>query len=316
MAERDKFELLNDALEGTAPPEDRQVRELLAIARKLRTLPREDFKTRLKAELKEKAMATTTIQPIREGLHTITPYIITTDASRFIDFLKQAFGGEEKLRVPLPNGSIMHAEVKIGDSMIELSDGSERYPSRPAAIHIYLPDADAAYERALAAGATSLHAPVDQPYGDHEASVRDPFGNNWYIATHLGASYIPEGLRTVTPYLHLNGADRFIEFVKDAFGAEEVAVHRTGETGPIVHAKVRFGDSIVEMSEAHGQWQPLPTGLHMYVPDVDAVYERALRAGAESLSPPTDHPYGERGAGVVDPAGNKWFIATPLPVRE
>jgi PhnB protein len=81
---------------------------------------------------------------------------------------------------------------------------------------------------------------------------------------------------------------------------------------PQHHAKIRIGDSIIEMGEAHGQWQPMPTALYMYVPDVDAVYNRALEAGATSLSVPVDQPYGYRNAGVEDPFGNRWFIATPV----
>ena len=83
----------------------------------------------------------------------------------------------------------------------------------------------------------------------------------------------------------------------------------------MTHAKIRLGDTILEMGEAHGEYEPMPTGLHFYVPDVDAVYARALEAGGTSISAPIDQPYGERGAGVQDPAGNSWFLATPLGVR-
>lgn len=206
----------------------------------------------------------------------------------------------------------MHAEVKLGDSVIEFGDASEQYPGRPAAIHLYVPDTDRAYRRALAAGAASLHPVEEKPYGERSGNVQDPFGNQWYIATYHGPSHIPEGMRTVNPSLLPAGADRLIEFLKLAFDAEEVEVHREQAGGPIKHAKVRLGDTILEMGEAHGQYGPMPTGLHYYVPDVDAVYARALRAGAASIDPPSDRPYGERGAGVTDPAGNSWFIATPL----
>jgi uncharacterized glyoxalase superfamily protein PhnB len=321
MAERDPIERLNDALElreldGQAAP-DRKTRELVALARRLRDMPREVFRTKLRGQLEEKAMAATTARaaiPLREGFHSLTPYVIVPGAAQFIEFVKQAFGAEEKLRVPTPDGSrIVHAEVKIGDSMIELSDGNEQYPPRPASIHLYLPDTDAAYQRALAAGATSLHTVEEMPYGERSGSVKDPFGNHWYIATHHGPSHIPEGLRTVNSYLHPEGADRLIEFLKQAFGAQEVYVYRDQTGGPIRHAQIRLGDTILEMGEARGQYGPMPTGLHFYVADVDAVYERALRAGAISISAPADQHYGERGAGVKDPAGNSWFLATPLP---
>jgi len=283
--------------------------ELLVIARKLRHLPREEFRQRLKAELKEKAMT-----PAIAMTPTLMPYLVAQGAARLVDFMKQTFGAVEMERFQRPDGTIMHTAVRIGDSVIELGDGNEQYPPRPVALHIYVPDTDAAYQRALAAGATSLHEPVDQPYGDHEASVEDPAGNKWYIATHLqGSGYIPEGLRTVTPYLHARGTDKLIEFLKQAFGAEEAGVYREAADGPIVHAKIRVGATIIEMSEAHGPYQPMPTGLHYYVPDADTVYQRALEAGGISKSPPADQPYGERNATVLDPAGNSWFIATRLP---
>jgi len=323
MAERDPIERLNDALErgepGAPGAPDERIRALVALAGRLRFMPREEFRTQLRGQLEEKAMAATTATatlPLREGFHSLTPYIIVPGAARFIEFVKQAFGAEEKLRVPTPDGSrIMHAEVRIGDSMIELSDGNEQYPSRPASIHLYLPDTDAAYQRALAAGATSLHAVEEMPYGERSGSVKDPFGNHWYIATHHGGSHIPEGLRTVNSYLHPAGADNLIEFLKRAFRAEEVEVYREETGGPIRHAKIRLGDTILEMGEAHGQYGAMPTGLHYYVPDVDAAYRRALEAGATSIRPPADQPYGERGAGVTDPAGNSWFLATPLAAR-
>jgi len=251
--------------------------------------------------------------PVREGFHSLTPYIIVRSASQFIEFAKKVFGAEEKLRVPTQEGSrIMHAELKIGDSMIELSDGNEQYSPRPVAIHLYLPETDSVYRRALEAGATSLHPVEEMPYGERSGSVKDPFGNNWYIATHHGPSHIPEGLRTVNPYLHPVGATQLIDFLKHAFGGEEIEVYRPDAGGPVVHAKVRVGDTILEMGEAHGQYETMPTGLHFYVPDVDAAYYRALEAGATSISAPADQPYGERGASVKDPAGNSWFLATPL----
>jgi PhnB protein len=102
-----------------------------------------------------------------------------------------------------------------------------------------------------------------------------------------------------------------IDFLKQAFGAEVVARHDSAD-GVVAHAKLRIGDSIIEMGEAHGQWQPMPTAIYMFVPDADAVYRRAVGAGATSLWEPADQPYGDRNAGVQDPFGNQWFIATHI----
>src|ERR1700736_2100629 len=245
MSERESIEQLHNALEGVAAaPADRSTRDLLAIARGLRNMPREDFRTRLKADLKEKAMATAAVNFIPKGFHSVTPYLVVQGASQLIEFLKQAFGAEENLRVPRPDGTIMHAEMKIGDSIIELGDGGEQYPPRPANIHLYVEDTDAAYERALQAGATSIGQPEDRPYGDRSGGVKDAAGNNWYIATQFGPRHVPEGLRTINPYFHPQGTDKLIEFLRDAFGAEEVGVYREPVDGPIVHAKIRIGDTI------------------------------------------------------------------------
>jgi PhnB protein len=322
MPERDPIERLHDALEGRSsqdqPEPDREIRELLAIAGILRAIPRKTFRAKLRARLEERAMTanTATTIPLREGFHSLTPYIIVPGAAQFIQFMKDVFGAEEKFRVPTPEGRIMHAELKVADSMLELSDGNEQFPPRPAAIHLYVPDTDSVYQRALDAGADSLHAVEEMPYGERSGSVKDPFGNHWYIATHRGPSYIPQGLRTITPCLHPVGAGQLIEFLKQAFGAEEIEVHRAQEGGPVKHATIRLGDTILEMGEAHGPYGPMPAGLHFYVPDVDAAYHRALEAGATSISAPVDQPYGERGAGVQDPAGNSWFLATPLLRQE
>jgi uncharacterized glyoxalase superfamily protein PhnB len=297
----------------SVPPVESSLAPLVRIAADLRDLPREEFKARLKSELERKAsMATPAVTPFREGFHSLTPYLIVEGAAKLIDFLKQAFGAEEKLRVPKPDGSIMHAEVRVGGSVIELADANTQYPPRPTNLHLYVPDADAVYHRAIAAGAISTHEPVDQPYGDREAGIRDPGGNNWYIATHKAAGpaqFIPEGLRAVTIYLHPKGAVQLIDFLKRAFNAEEAARYESPE-GAIMHARVRIGDSILEMGEAHGLYQPRPTSIHFYVPDADAAYRQALAAGATSLTEPNDAPYGDRAAAVQDPQGNSWFLAT------
>ncbi|HEY6395165.1 MAG TPA: VOC family protein, partial [Candidatus Binataceae bacterium] len=250
------------------------------------------------------------VKPVPEGFHSITPYLQVEGAARLIDFLKQAFGGEQILRVTRDDGTIAHAQVRIEGSMLELADATAQYKPNPTAIWLFVGDADTVYERALKAGATSMHEPVDQDYGDREASVKDPFGNQWYIATHKpDADPLPEELRSVTPYLHPIGSAKLIDFMKNAFDAEQV-FRAQDAAGTVQHAKIRIGDSIVAMGEAHGPYQPMPPALHLYVSDTDLVYKRALAAGATSLFEPADAPYGDRAAGVTDPFGNAWYIAT------
>jgi PhnB protein len=246
---------------------------------------------------------------LHEAVRSITPYLQVEGAARLIDFMKQAFGAEERLRVPAPDGKIMHADVKIGDSIVELADTVEQYKPTPTALHVYVRDVDAVYQRALEAGAVSIQAPSDQEYGERSASVRDPLGNQWYAAAHLGPSYIPEGMRTVTPYLHPLHSGLVIDFLKQAFGAEEL-FRAQAPDGTVHHARIRIGDSLLEMGDAHGEYQPMPTAIHLHVADADAVFEQALRAGGTEFFPLKDAPYGERIGGVTDPFGNIWYIAT------
>jgi PhnB protein len=125
------------------------------------------------------------VNPIPEGYRTVTPYLVVEGAANVLDFVKQAFGAEEKFRMDTPDGKIGHAEVQIGDSIVMMGDAGAEHPAMPAMIHLYLEDCDATYERALAAGATSEREPTDQFYGDRSAGVRDSTGNLWWIATHV-----------------------------------------------------------------------------------------------------------------------------------
>lgn len=274
------------------------------------------FRARLESNLLRRARAMMETRPYqRPGLRSVTPYLISKGSARLAEFLREAFGAEEIFRMPAPDGSIMHAELRIGDSKIELSEGNEQHFPTPSCLHLYVPDARAVYERALAAGPMSVREPVEQPYGDLEASIQDPAGNWWFIATHRlePGRYLPSGLRDVTPYLMPADADAFLAFVKEALGAEEVEVHR----GPdrIVHAKVRLGDSLVEFSQGHGEWKPSPCALHFYVPDADAVWAKAVAAGATEIFPVSDQPYGDRAGGINDPQGHRWYISTWLGER-
>jgi uncharacterized glyoxalase superfamily protein PhnB len=208
----------------------------------------------------------------------------------------------------------MHAELRIGDSIVMISDSSERAKASSAMLHVYVPNVDAVYQKALKAGATSVMEPADMFYGDRSGGVKDPAGNTWYIATAKGDRYIPEGLHTVTVYLHPRRADPLITFLKRAFDAQEVARYASPD-GVIQHASVRIGDSAIEMGEAHGPYQPTPTRFYLYLPNVDAAYQRAMNAGATSIMAPKDQPQGERVAGVKDAFGNQWFMARPLDSR-
>jgi len=251
---------------------------------------------------------------IREGFHTITPYLIISGAAQWIDFVKQAFDAEEYFRAKRPDAEdvIMHAEVKIGDSMIELADANPQFPAMPSTLLLRVDDPDAVYNRALEAGATVMQPIADAPYGSRGGTVLDVAGNRLHISKPIGAGLdIFKGFRSVTPHLYAQRPVDLIEFLQRAFGGEETYRAEMPD-GSIPHAQVRIGDSIVALAGGHGAYTPMPTTLHLYVPDTDSVYEQALRAGATSLQPPADQPYGDRSAGVTDPFGNRWFIATHI----
>ena len=128
---------------------------------------------------------TMAVKPIPDGYHSITPYLVVPDAPKTIAFLKQAFGATTLFEpMKRPDGTIGHAELKIGDSPLMLSEASEQCPATQAMIHLYVPDVDATYKKALAAGATSVMEVADQFYGDRSGGVKDPAVNSWYVATH------------------------------------------------------------------------------------------------------------------------------------
>jgi PhnB protein len=122
-------------------------------------------------------------------------------------------------------------------------------------------------------------------------------------------SAIPEGFRSLTPYLIVDSAKNFLEFLKNAFGAIE-KFSMCDANGIVRHAEAHIGDSIIEFANAGAEWKAMPAGLHYYVKNSDEVYARALKAGGISLYEPASRDYGDREAGVRDPAGNFWFITT------
>jgi len=130
-------------------------------------------------------------QPIPEGTHSVTPHLVVNGGARAIDFYTAAFGAVEHSRMPLPGGKVAHAELQIGDSVIYLADefpGGARSPlslkGSPVVIHLYVKDADAAFNRAVKAGAKVKMPPMDMFWGDRYGQVTDPFGHVWSIATH------------------------------------------------------------------------------------------------------------------------------------
>jgi len=277
MPDRDRTEQLDRAIESALRGEalamgaDQELKSLAGIVQGLCHLPGENFRAALKNELLRRA-AMTISTSTAVGFRTVTPFIIHAQAPEMIDFIQKTFEAEELKR-------------KTGDC-------------------------DAAYRRALDAGAVTLMGesgrPADRPYGERSAYVQDAFGNYWYIATRLGPSAAPDR-GSVLPYLHPADARKQIDFLQRAFGAEEMMVAEAG--GRILHAAVRIGDAVVELGEPEDRAGIPTNGMFLFVEDVDTVYARALAMGATSYRPPEDQPYGMRSAIVKDPAGYLWWPA-------
>jgi len=124
------------------------------------------------------------VKPIPDGYRSVTPYLLAEDAASLLDFTHRAFGASERLRMDRADGTVGHAEIVIGDSIVMVGGSGDEWPAMPASLHLYVEDCDATYTRALEAGATSVQEPADQFYGDRSSGVRDPAGNIWWIVTH------------------------------------------------------------------------------------------------------------------------------------
>jgi PhnB protein len=133
------------------------------------------------------------VKPIPEGYHTVTPYLVLTGAAKAIDFYKKVFDATEVMRFPSPGGKIGHAEIRIGDSTVMLADDNpemgykapKAFGGSPISLLVYVPDVDKTVDRAVAAGAKVTRPVADQFYGDRTGGLEDPFGHQWYVATHI-----------------------------------------------------------------------------------------------------------------------------------
>ena len=325
------------------------VEPLVRIAAELRNLPRESFKARLKSELTGRNRMSTVAEPIAAVRTTASPRIAFRDPAKAIEFYKRALGAKENFRFQIGD-QIPHAELMIGDSPIDITGewpeggrfSAETLGNSPISISIEVPDVDAFTKHAVAEGMKLVRKPKDQFYGHRDATVQDPFGYSWGVytvkekmsveemhrrmkgmtegpegekmPTEKGPKVnpIPRGFRMVTPYLVAADGPSLIDFVKQAFAAEEMMRAETPTGG--VHGEVRIGDSMMMLGGGiPGKNFPRPPqqgALHIYVKDCDAVTKSAVAAGATLIDEPRDQEYGERSGTVKDAAGNFWYIAT------
>jgi PhnB protein len=326
---------------------DREIEPLVRIAAELRNLPNEHFRARLKSELEGKKRMSTIAEPAAAVRTTASPRIAFRDPAKAIEFYKQALGAKETFRFEV-GGQIPHAEMMIGDSTINIAGewaeggrfSAETLGNSPISLSISVPDVDAFAERAVAAGMKVILPLKDQFYGLRDVTLGDPFGYRWTIFTvkeemsveemHRRmkgmtegpeggrtqkapkVNPIPRGFRMVTPYLVAADGPALLDFVKQAFGAEETMRAETPMGG--VHGEVRIGDSMMMVGGGiPGKKFPgsLQQGaLHMYVEDADAVCAKAVTTGAELVDAVRDQEYGERSGTLKDRAGNYWYVAT------
>jgi PhnB protein len=297
---------------------------LVETAAMLRDLPAADFKARLKRDLEGKTSLSTAAKPAaaptlgkynREGFKTLSAYLRVAGGARLVDFFEKAFDAHVTSRDFTNDGRLMHADMMVQDSRLEVSDATPDAPPLPMMFILTVDDADAVYDKAIAAGAESLAAPNDSHYGDHEAGVKDPSGNEWWITTRRTSAHSPADQQAIVPGFHAHNAAQLIDFLKEAFGAED-SIRFDEPDGTVRHARLKFGDAYLTIGEAHGAYQPKPGSYRLFVRNVDYVYAQAVHAGAKSLGAPENRPYGERSATVLDPAGNRWFIATHLDMLQ
>ncbi len=125
------------------------------------------------------------VKPVPEGFHTVVPYLTVDDAGALINFIERAFDAKVTYSMKDADGTVRHAEAKVGDSMIMIGQARDQWKSRPGMLVLYVPDCDASYKKAVAAGAKVIREMADQPYGDRSGGVEDSQGNQWWISTHV-----------------------------------------------------------------------------------------------------------------------------------
>ena len=250
----------------------------------------------------------------RGGGNTISAALVVKGAAQLVDFLKRAFDAKEIHRYEWPDG--LYASMRVGESVVGVSEVSNHEWMRPmpSMIYMYVEDCDALYAQALGAGAKSISEPKDQSYGDRHGAVRDEWGNQWYIATPIKeattttskVAQLRPTFRTLTPYL-LPSMPEYVDFLKNVFDAEQTF---RADTGPgSFHAEFKIGNSMLMVGV--GSNRSMPASMIIYVPNADETYARALKAGAKPVSEIAEN-YGDRFGVVEDPAGNGWCIATYL----
>jgi uncharacterized glyoxalase superfamily protein PhnB len=251
----------------------------------------------------------------------IFPVLRYKDARGAIAWFERAFGFEKLNEYTAPDGSVAHAELRVGTGVIGLSAVR---PPEPAnswtlvrdGVYVVVTDADAHHDRAKAAGAEIVMPLKDQDYGSRDYSARDLDGRLWGFGTYdmsAGA-----GEQNIFVELHYRDLRRAIAWLNRAFGFESI-LEVPGADGQIAHAELRFGPGVLMVSPspaAGSLWGDNTQGTWVYLPDPDAHFARAKAAGADIAQAPMDTPYGSRGYYARDPEGFLWGFSTYRPAAK
>jgi len=146
--------------------------------------------------------------PIPKGYHSLTPYIFAENAQKLADFLKEAFGAVQRTRIVLPNGRLMHTELKIGDSFLMMGEPTDKLGPMQCSIYLYVEDCDKVYQRAIKSGGASIMKPMDMDTGERYGGIKDPAGNIWWVATHVKDVSSDEAQRGAEEYDRRRSAPR------------------------------------------------------------------------------------------------------------
>jgi len=136
-------------------------------------------------ENQSKNQKSQSVKAVPEGMHSVTPYLVVDGANDLIRFIEQSFGGKTMSIMKTKDGRVMHASVQIGDSQIMVSDSTEKYPAGASRLYLYVDNVDNTYQNAINANGISLREPIDEFYGDRSGGIKDAWGNEWWIATHV-----------------------------------------------------------------------------------------------------------------------------------
>jgi uncharacterized glyoxalase superfamily protein PhnB len=249
-------------------------------------------------------MSDTTVQP------NIFPVLRYQDAPAAIAWLGKAFGFETRMEMPGPNGTIAHAELRLGPGAIGISsktppDGKNPWSTVDQGVYIWVEDPDAHHDRAKAAGATIVLPLKDQDYGSREYSVRDPGGHLWGFGTYRMTDAMDRP--NMSPTLLYEDAPAALGWLERAFGFEKLVVF-PGENGSITHAELRLGPGVVML----GSTRPSDE-VCVVIDDPDRHHAQAVASAARIVQPLENTHYGSRGYSARDLEGRVWTFSTYRP---